>query len=178
MNTRETLQAIGEAIIHHIYFVLESGKYPLDRNSSALLKSLQARVSQVRDARGRFTSTPSLELYALEYLAYLDRGRPKFTKRVPLDALLIWIRKKRLGLPGRNAQGRYQARRSRSTGRRISANQLAFAIQTSIYKRGIRGRNFLKPAFAIGENLMEIYLDRDALDDVTRDLDLFFRKAA
>jgi hypothetical protein len=178
---RETLQAVGEAIIQHIYFVLESGRYPLDRRSSALLKSMQARVAQGRDAAGRFEGfsvNSSLELYALDYLEYLDRGRPKFTTPVPIDALLVWIRKKRIGQPGRSASGRFQPRRSQSTGRRMSANQLAYAIQTSIYRNGIRGRHFLKPAFDQGQELLDIYLNNQLLDDATIELDRVFRKAA
>ncbi len=175
---KDTLQAVGDAIIQHIYFVLESGRYPLNRRSSALLQSLQAKVGQQRDAGGRFTAQASLELYALEYLEVLDRGRPKFTKKVPLDALLTWIRKKKLGLPGRNAKGQYQARRSRTTGQRISANQLAFIIQNAIYKNGIRGRHFLQPAFDEGQNLLDIYLNNQLLDEVTYDLDRVFKKAA
>jgi len=178
---REILQAVGEAIIQHIYFVLESGRYPLDRRNSALLKSLKAKVAQGRGAGGRFegfTVNSSLELYALDYLEYLDRGRPRFTKRVPIDALLVWIRKKRIGQPGRSASGRFQPRRSQSTGRRISANQLAYAIQTSIYRNGIRGRHFLTPAFDHGQELLDIYLNNQLLDDATVELDRVFKKAA
>ncbi|GAB3293884.1 hypothetical protein [Hymenobacter tenuis] len=180
-SIRDTLQAVGEAIIQHIYFVLESGRYPLDRRSSALLKSMQAKAVQGRNAAGRFegfTANASLELYALDYLEYLDRGRAKFTKRVPIDALLVWIRKKKLGLPARSSTGKFQSRRSQSTGRRMSANQLAFAIQTSIYRNGIRGRHFLTPAFDKGQELLDIYLNNQLLDDATIELDRVFKKAA
>ena len=159
----DTLLAIGEAIIQHIYFVLESGRYPLNRRTSPLLKSLQAKVGQQRDAGGRFTAQASLELYALDYLEYLDRGRPKFTKKVPLDAILKWMRKRKIF--NRNSGGQFK-----------SANQLAFIIQNSIYRNGIRGRNFLQPAFDEGQRLMDIYLNNDLLSDLTYELDQHFKK--
>lgn len=180
---KDILQAVGEAIIQHIYFVLESGRYPLDRRSSALLKSLQARVAQGRDAGGRFegfTASSSLELYALDYLEYLDRGRPKFTKRVPIDALLKWIKKRRLQLRDRKT-GRFARKmvksRDRKTGRFQSINQLAFIIQNAIYRNGIRGRHFLAPAFDEGQNLLDIYLNNQLLDDATVELDRYFKTA-
>lgn len=162
-HIRETLLAIGEAIIEHIYTVLESGRYPLNRRSSALLQSLQARVGQQRDAGGRFTAQASLELYALDYLEFLDRGRAKFTKKVPLDAILKWMRKRKIFNRGQG--GRFK-----------SANQLAFIIQNSIYRNGIRGRNFLAAAFDEGQRLMDIYLNNDLLSDLTYELDQQFKK--
>jgi hypothetical protein len=169
---RDTLQAIGEALIQHIYFVLESGKYPLNRRSSALLKSLRVEVRQGRDAGGRFegfTANSSLELYALDYLEYLDRGRPRFVKKVPLDALIAWLRKRTIG-QNRQRNGRYGKRT-------VKLNQLAFIIQNSIYRNGIRGRNFLAPAFDEAQNLLDIYVNSQLLDDVTMELTRTFKKA-
>lgn len=164
-DIHQVLEAVGAAIIQHIYFVLESGRYPLDRRSSALLKSLQARAVQARSAGGQFTASASLELYALDYLEYLDRGRPKFAKKVPLDALLKWMRKRRI------------FNRSRS-GQFKNANQLAFILQNSIYRNGIRGRHFLAPAFSEGQQLLDIYLNNDLLDSITLELDQVFKKRA
>ncbi|RSK33952.1 hypothetical protein [Hymenobacter metallilatus] len=164
-DIQQVLEAVGEVIVQHIYFVLESGRYPLDRRTSPLLKSLQARAVQARSAGGQFTASASLELYALDYLEYLDRGRPKFTKKVPLDALLKWMRKRKIF--NRRKGGQFK-----------SANQLAFLIQNAIYRNGIRGRHFLTPAFSEGQQLLDIYLNEDLLNSITLELDQVFKKRA
>lgn len=55
----------------------------------------------------------------LYYGEYVDRGRPPGTKKVPLDALLNWIRVKKINLNGKREK------------------DVAFAIQTAIFKKGI-----------------------------------------
>ena len=66
-----------------------------------------------------------LQVIAKDYIEYLDKGRKPFTKKVPITAILKWLRK--VGLPANN--------------------KTAYRIQTSIYKKGLRGRNFLDKAF-------------------------------
>ncbi len=55
----------------------------------------------------------------LHYGKYVDTGRAAGVKRVPLDALIEWIRVKRMDLRGK------------------SERSVAFAIQTAIFKKGI-----------------------------------------
>lgn len=176
-NIRDILQAIGEGIIQHALFILESkGRYPLDRSTSSLLKSFRVEVKQGRNAKGQFegfTPNAQLLLYAADYAFYLDQGRYSAAqkpgiKKVPIAALLEFIKRRRIRGRKKTGKGR---------GRFITANQLAFAIQNSIYKNGIRGRNFIQPAFDEGQRLVELYLDNQLLDDMTYDLDRFFRGA-
>jgi len=179
MNSiKDTLQAIGEAIIQHMLFTLENkGRYPLDRNKSKLLKSFKAEVQQGRNSKGRFegfTPNAQLTIYAEKYAEWLDRGRKPFTKRVPISAILEFIKKRNLRLRDRKT-GRFQRKRwrgrNRDTGRFESINVLAFMIQNSIYKKGIQGRNFIQPGFDEGQRLVELYLDTELLDDITYELD-------
>lgn len=66
----------------------------------------------------------AVNVYAKDYIEYLDKGRKPMTKRVPIQAIIKWMKK--MGIS--------------------QANGVAFRIQASIYKKGIRPRNFIKPA--------------------------------
>lgn len=55
----------------------------------------------------------------LYYGDYVNSGRPPGTKKVPLDALINWIRVKKINLNGKREK------------------DVAFAIQTAIFKKGI-----------------------------------------
>jgi len=99
------------------------------------------------------TSPEALTVWMAEYGKYVISGRKKFAKKVPISALLKWLKK--IGLQGRNKRGRF-----------ISHNSLAFAIQTSIWKNGIRGRDFIKPlleggAIDVAEQLLQEAITKD-----------------
>lgn len=163
---RDILLAIGEAIRTEMLRGLnENGRFPLRKNS-ALAKSLRVEVSQGRAASGRFegySANSALTLYARDYAVWLDQGRRPGVKKVPISALLLFIKQRGLG-QARGARGRFGKRS-------ISANQLAFMIQNAIYKNGIRGRHFIQPAFSLGQELTDIYLDNQLLDGISYDLD-------
>lgn len=163
---RDILLAIGEAVRKELLRgANENGRYTL-RTNSALAKSLRVEVTQGRGASGRFegyTANSALQLYAKDYAVYLDAGRKKFAKKVPISALLLFIKQRGIG-QARGKGGRYGKRS-------ISANQLAFMIQNAIYKNGIRGRHFIQPAFDVGQNLVDIYLNNQLLDSMSYELD-------
>lgn len=166
---RDILLAIGEAMrVEMLRAANENGKHPL-RTNSALAKSLKVEVRQGRNASGQFsgyTASSELRLYALDYAEYLDRGRKPFTKKVPISALLLFIKQRGIGQQ-RKKSGRFGTRT-------ISANSLAFAIQNAIFKNGIRGRHFLKAGLDLGQHLVDIYLDEKMLDGICYDLDKQF----
>lgn len=66
-----------------------------------------------------------LGMQAAYYYPYVSEGRRRGTKKVPISALIDYI--KRYGLTPRGGQ---------------TINQLAFAIQTAIYKRGLNPRGY------------------------------------
>ncbi|MBA9076080.1 hypothetical protein [Rufibacter quisquiliarum] len=167
---KDTLQAIGEAMRLHMIKALESGKHPLDRNTSKSLKSLSVQVNQSRNAAGQFQGfSPSSQvvLWAEDYLEYLNWGRYSVKekpsiKKVPISALLKWIKQRRI---------RGRVRKGKGAGRFISDNRLAFMIQNSIYKNGIRGRHFIQPALKHGDELFDIYINNQLLEDMTYEFD-------
>ena len=159
---KEVLLAVAEAIrVEMLRLANENGKYPL-RSDSKLARTLRAEVVQGRAASGRFegyTANTELRVYAESYAVYLDSGRKAFAKKVPLAALLQFIKNRRL---------RWKDKQS---GRFLSANTMAFLIQSAIYRRGIAGRNFLQPAWEMGQQLVDIYLDTELLDGLAYELD-------
>lgn len=63
------------------------------------------------------------QLLAFDYYQYLSKGRRPRARKVPVQVLIQWIKDKRIPYKG-------------------SINAAAFAIQTSIYKFGIVGKNY------------------------------------
>lgn len=159
---RDVLLAIAEAIrIELLRGANENGRFPL-RSDSKLARTLKTEVKQGRRGSGQFagyTANSELQVYAEFYAVYLDSGRKAFTKKVPLSALIQFIKNRRLRW------------KHKKTGRFLSLNSMAFLIQNAIYRKGIRGRNFIQPAFDVGQNLVEIYLDNQFLDGLTYELD-------
>ena len=71
-------------------------------------------------------------LIANDYFRYIDSGRKPKARKVPVEALIKWIKKK--NITPRKGQ---------------SVNSLAFAIQQSIYKVGIKARKFIDPVIGL-----------------------------
>lgn len=87
-----------------------------------------------------------------EQAYYLDVGRKALAKKVPISVLITWI--KRYRILGRDSKsGKYK----KTTKQNI--NSLAFAIQTAIYKNGIKGRNFIKPSMEYAEQALAQVVD-------------------
>lgn len=102
------------------------------------------------------TGPRSLQVFANYYFQYVEGGRRPFVKKVPIDALIRWIKRTRI----------------RPKDRRVTINSLAFAIQTAIYKRGIQPKPFVEPALEqLEKNLDEIFdeeLDKIFQQEVDR----------
>ncbi|MGI4834636.1 MAG: hypothetical protein ACRYFK_14365 [Janthinobacterium lividum] len=178
---RDILQQIGEAIAEVILQLLnERSRYPLRPNSELArqLRSPEAvQVVQSRGANGRFGSY-GLTLVALDYLQWLDTGRKPGGKKVPILAIIAFIKARGLR-PRDRVSGRYVKHRTstlkgRNGGPDISVNQLAFAIQNAIFRRGILGRHVLAEAWATGELLLDKLLDESALSAMSADLEAQF----
>jgi len=77
-----------------------------------------------------------IQISMIKYGEYVDRGRAKGLKMVPIPALLAWIKER--GIKGRDKE----------TGRFITNENLAWGIRKNIQKFGIRpngqeGKGFL-----------------------------------
>lgn len=178
---REILEAVALAIAAEMVRILDSnGKRPL-REGSALKKQLLSgeavRVTQGRGKSGRFegyTATSSLTIYALDYLQYLDSGRKPGGKKVPLFALVKFIKNRKLILrdkqSGRFAQSRVKLK-SRTGGADVTINRLAFMIQNAIFRNGIKARPVIQPAFDYGQQLIDFYLNEELLDSLSYEIE-------
>jgi len=83
-----------------------------------------------------------LEISYADYFQYVNRGRRMGVSRVPISALLQWIKLK--GIKGRDKKGRF-----------IKNLSLAFAIQENIFKFGIRPANIYDKALDSLEDLFD-----------------------
>jgi hypothetical protein len=172
---KQALTEIGTAICAELVRLLnERGHYPL-RTNSALAKHLLSgeavQVNQQRDSQGHFAGygNSSLTIVALDYLQWLDTGRAPGGKKIPISALLAFIKGRGLGQI-RGKGGRYGKRT-------ISANALAWAIQAAVFKNGLKGRHVLAPAWALGQQLLDDYLNTSLLDSMTLELEQQFKFA-
>jgi hypothetical protein len=77
-----------------------------------------------------------------DYFNNVNRGRKAGVKRVPISALMQWIKVR--GLKGRDKKGRF-----------MSTTNLAWAIQTNIFKYGVRPTNI----YDAGISDLEQYFD-------------------
>jgi len=166
LSFREILLEVAHAILGEMVRILDNGPHGGLRKNSALRKQLlsaaAAQVTQQRGAGGRF-GTYGLTLIAQDYLQWLDTGRKPGGKKVPIAALIQFVKNRQLN---RGKNGRF-------TGA-ASINAIAYAIQNSIYKFGIQGRHFINPAYALGAEVLDKLLDENALDNMCRTLDAQF----
>lgn len=116
VDVTTVLEAIKDDVVNAARVVMIQRGVPAQ---SDLIKSVDFEVVN-----------QNLVLIANDYYVWLSEGRKRGGKKVPIAPLLAWIKDYRI-------KGR-----SRTSGRFITNNQLAFAIQTSIYKNGIRGRKY------------------------------------
>lgn len=85
----------------------------------------EALFDSIKTVVERTLTGVTITTEALHYAKYVNAGRKAGAKGVPLDALVAWIRQKKLNLEGK---------RERSA---------AFAIQRSIKNKGIRPSRFI-----------------------------------
>jgi hypothetical protein len=104
--------------------------------SGQLLNSLTATVVKKSDGQSELVIT------YMDYFEAVNLGRRKERKKVPIPALLDWIRIR--GIKGRNKRGRF-----------IPNLSLAFAIRENIYKYGIAPANIYDKAYDSFEELLE-----------------------
>ena len=83
-------------------------------------------------------------LVANNYFKWVDSGRRPRVKKVPVEALIKWIKKKNIRpRPGQ------------------TINSLAFAIQNSIYKIGIKAKKFIDPMIGASLDIISEYISED-----------------
>lgn len=129
-NLDDILKDFATDLLNIIIFQLEQ---PYISASGKRFKGLDKRSTMRNSITAVIDSTPSIKIDAPDYFIYFDKGRKPFTKKIPIRAILKWIRTKRI--KARDSRGRFTS---------ITTNQLAYMIQNSIYNIGIRPRNVIK----------------------------------
>lgn len=89
-------------------------------------------------------------MYVNDYYENVSKGRKPYARKIPLTALIRFIKKNNI---------------NHAT---MSTTQLAFAMQTSIYKAGIKGKNFIEVVEKSVGDFVEIRL-ADFLEDLVAD---------
>jgi hypothetical protein len=164
LSFREILLEVGRAICFEMVRILDTqGPHgPLRRNSALrkqLLSAGATQVTQQRGAGGKF-GTYGLTIIAQDYLQWLDTGRKPGGKKVPIEALIKFVKQRGLN---RGKNGRF-------TGA-ASINQIAWAIQRSIWLHGRKGLHFINPAWDLGRQVLSSLLDESALDIMAKDIE-------
>ena len=170
--TERALGKFGELFTQYIKEEIQKKQYPYGNPvkgmgdkvaSGKLLNSIRYDVET--DSQGN----PTLVLSYIDYFENVNLGRRKERKKVPISAILDWIKVR--GLQGRNKKGRFIPRLS-----------FAFAIQTNIYKFGIRPANIYdkgldgllnfveNPPPGLGDEWQDVY------DMIAEDVNMFLEQ--
>jgi hypothetical protein len=129
--TTEALEEYGKLFTGYLKKEIQKRQFPYGNPerglgdkvaSGKLLNSIGYEVITGSDG------SPTLEITYIDYFENVNLGRRPQKKKVPINAILNWIKVR--GLKGRNKKGQF-----------IPNLSFAFAIQTNIYKFGIRSAN-------------------------------------
>ena len=130
--SEEALKIMVKLFVDKLRERVAAKDYPYgnpERGQSNKIASGQLYNSITGDVEIDEQGNPVAVLEYVDYFKFVNQGRQPYTKRVPLNALLEWIDIR--GLKGRN-------RDRRGRFRSMSNLELAWAIQTNIFKYGIR----------------------------------------
>jgi len=157
--TTDALQEFGKLFTGYIKSEIRKQQFPYGNPqrdvgdkvaSGKLVDSISYEVINGTDGN------PTLEISYVDYFENVNLGRRRQKKRVPVKAILDWIKVR--GIEGRDRRGIP-----------IPDLSLAFAIQTNIYKFGIRPANIYdkgldglldfvdNPPAELADELQEIY---------------------
>lgn len=106
--------------------LLESFKDELKIATQAILvrKGVDRNSDVVKSIEYKYNEDMGLfKLLAFDYYVWLSTGRKPNTRKVPVEALIKWIKEKSIPYVG-------------------SINSAAFRIQQAIYKNGIKGKHY------------------------------------
>jgi hypothetical protein len=129
--TTEALEEYGKLFTGYLKKEIQKKQFPYGNPerglgnkvaSGKLLNSIDYEI--ITDSDGN----PTLEISYIDYFENVNLGRRREKKKVPINDLLNWIKVR--GLKGRNKKGQF-----------IPNLSFAFAIQTNIFKFGIRPSN-------------------------------------
>jgi hypothetical protein len=142
INLNDVAKAFATDLLNIVLFQLEQ---PYTSQSGKRFKGLDKSSALYKSVQVSYDATPIFKIGSLDYLQYLDGGRRAGARKIPVQIILKWIKKKKIR--PRNAKGQFKS---------MTLNQLAFVIQRSIFNIGIRPRNILKKSF---QEIDKLYKD-------------------
>lgn len=129
----------------------------LEHIGKILVTSFRAELSRIRLGNSDLAKTldyqvdnDSVTLLMAEYGIYVDKGRKAGGRKVPIKNLVQWIKEKNIG-----------------SGNTI---QLAYRIQTAIWKTGIKGRPFITQATNSAELIIDKEVEKWLEEEIDREL--------
>lgn len=126
---------------------------------------LLAKGGLVENIKYQVTKKNDIEFLVTKYYEYYVAGRKPFAKKVPISALIKWIKRYRFKVgKGRDKKGKF-----------ITDLSFAFAIQNAIYKRGIKAKQDpIEQALKIANDAIEKVVYEDFTTILFADLEKFF----
>lgn len=92
-------------------------------------------------------------LLANDYFQNVAYGRRPRARKVPVEDLIIWMKKK--GISPKPGQ---------------TYNSVAFAISESVYKTGIKARNFINPVIEVTTDIISEDLANTLSEDIATEI--------
>lgn len=122
----------------------------------------------VQSTKVEFT-TDGVEIDLPEQALYIESGRRPFSKKVPIQALIKWLKRYRV------------VSRDTKTGkfRKVSQDSItsaAWAIQQSIYKNGIKARPFIQASLDFAEEAISQVIDEILVPEIISIVEFHFDK--
>lgn len=142
---KKAMEKYGEALVIEIVKELKNA----DKIATgALAKSVDYELIEALD-------TIAVNILALDYMETVDGGRRKGAKAPPTDAIIKWIKVKRI--KGRDKKGRF-----------IKDKSTAFLMARAISKNGIKPTFVIKKSIRKLKSLQEKLLTEAAVEDMTK----------
>jgi hypothetical protein len=122
----------------------------------------------VQSTKVEFT-VDGVEIELAEHAQYINNGRKAGAKKVPIGALIKWLKRYRVVSRDKKT-GKYQ---KSSEG---SINAAAYAIQQSIFKNGIKARPFIEKTLDFAEDLISEVIDEIMIPEIISIIEFTFKK--
>jgi len=155
--TDAALLRLGQAFVNIMRFKISQKIYPYGHPedgmgnkiaSGQLYNSLSANVIP-----GTNGQPSQLEITYIDYFKYVNKGRRPLARKVPIRAILDWIKIKGVAVRNTNKTSKRLRGRNKKTGRFGTDLSLAFAIQQNIFRYGIRPAKIYDLALDDVENI-------------------------
>lgn len=147
---QELEKYIREEILTLFRLILETDKFgindKINRNTLAdsnLHKTANVQTEGVED----------YNLFFNDYLEYIESGRKPFTKKLPIDALVKWARRKGIS----------------------DDSSTIYAIRESIYQKGIKARKIIEHFERELDELFDSTLSDIIFTTITKKIDEIFK---